>query len=227
MSLKAKWQNLSGLVFVFSIACSSSSSEDLGIQAPIDNPDGGTIDGGGDPEVQVSASKRQRVRFKGAERFRNDLAQALSLEPSMVCLELGQFDCVDRVHTITLGGVEPYILGVTTPAPQSNATTTLAIERVALSACGAAIDRDLRDPPTALLLQSPLQNAGRLNETAIEPYVTELYRRVLLRNPTSSEIGHHRELYATLEADGQERPGRDWAVLSCFMAATSEEGLFY
>lgn len=225
------WMSLAGLVVSLCTSACTSDSEDVVLSTdPSPASDAGGFDAGNPPPAaNVSASKRQRLRFKGAERFRNDIAQALSLSPNEVCTELGQFDCVEFVHTITLGGVEPYVLGVNSPSENTNATTPLAVERVALAACANRVDKDLQAPNEAVLTSGLTFRDGKLDLGTPGPtsFVENLYRRSLLRNPTERELAHHLELYRAVEADGQDRPGRDWAVLSCFAVLTSEEGLFY
>lgn len=199
--------------------------------------DAGTADAAADAGPRPDASgppfapsTKGRVRFKGAERMRNDFAQALDLAPGEVCAELGQYDCVEFVHRVALGGTEPYTLGITRPLDKTTATTPLAVERVALSACGRRVDADLADPARAVLFGELEIEGGavaNLESEAVTRSLTRLYRRALLRNPTESELSHLRELHRALEQDGLPNVARDWAVLTCFSVLTSMEGLFY
>jgi hypothetical protein len=95
------------------------------------------------PAEQVAASRQARVKYKSGARYANDLAAALDLPREAVCRELGRYDCVDEVHRIVLGGVEPYTLGVREPLPSIAVTAPIAQDRVALAACTARIERDL------------------------------------------------------------------------------------
>ncbi len=167
----------------------------------------------GEGPTEGTGLARANLRFKGGERLRNDYAQALGLSPAEVCRELGEFDCVGVVHTVTLGGVEAYRSSLYEPQGKTAVTTPLAVDRLALSACRAAADRhgaayaELEDPVLGL------------TET--------LYHRLLLREPTPAEVGHLRELHAEVVARGGAAPLQDWAVLACFAVATTTEALFY
>ena len=215
------------LLLALAGACTATSVE----PAPSDDaerPDAGEVPDAGEPVFAASA--KGRVRFKGAERLRNDLAQALELDPAEVCQELGQYDCVDFVHTVALGGVEPYELGVVEPLDETTATTPLAVERVALAACVRRVDRDLSGDVDAVLFGGLPLDGDRLrsvDDPAVAEAIARLYRRALLREPTEAEQQHLRRSYTELEGDNEPRPARDWAVLTCFSVLTSLEGLFY
>lgn len=215
-------------------ACSSSDEleparPDAGGGSPMDAgplPDAGP----GDSGTAFAQSAKGRVRFKGAERMRNDIAQTLGLTSAEVCAELGLYDCVDYVHTVALGGVEPYTLGVTRPLENTSATTPLAVERVALAACGRRVDQDLAAPADALIFRDLGITDGRipdLEAPGVEDSLQRLYRRALLRNPTDTELEQLGSLHAQISQDQAPDVGRDWAVLSCFAVVTSMEGLFY
>ena len=57
--------------------------------------------------------------------------------------------------------------------------------------------------------------------------IERLHRRLLGRDPEP----HEREVlvgfYGTVEALNEPRPARAWAIMSCFMVASSAELLFY
>jgi hypothetical protein len=94
-------------------ACPSPtpSGEDAGTP-PVD---AGQPDAGPGPQGDVARSTRNNLRFKGPERLTLDFAVALSLPPEQVCNELGQYPCTTFVHTVALGGVDPYGLASTSP----------------------------------------------------------------------------------------------------------------
>src|SRR5262245_47874324 len=100
---------------------------------------GSSSEGGPDSAL---VSNKANVRFKGAERLRNAVAQALSLDPGEVCNELGKYSCADAVHTVALGGVDPYGAGLYEPFPDTAASTPLVVERLVLSACVLRAKRD-------------------------------------------------------------------------------------
>lgn len=193
------------------------------------NNNTGDRDGGVAPPP-FAKSDRANLRFKRATRLRNDVAQALQLDPTNVCLELGQYHCTDFVHTISLGGVEPYTLGLNVPFDDTTVTTPIATERVALYACEARVGADLGGGSGVIFRDLSVDGEGKLADVAAEAVTQSLdtlYKRTLLRAPTDQELTHHRELYRAIEADGQPNAARDWAILSCFSVLTSMEGLFY
>lgn len=180
------------------------------------------------PVVELAKSAKANVRFKRNLRIRNDFAQAMGLEPGEVCTELGQYSCTDVVHTISLGGVEPYVLGLNEPGDDTTATTPIAAERVALFACSERVRRDLGGD-AQIFRDLPIAD-GRLldpDAEAVATAIDTLYKRALLRAATPAEIAHHRQLYLDISADGEADAARDWAVLSCFSVLTSMESLFY
>ena len=174
---------------------------DQGVTPP--GPDGAT-------PPPPSARARANLRFKGGERLRNDYAQWLGLDPDAVCTELGAFDCVRDVHIVTLGGVEPYVKGIFEPQQHTAVTSPLAVERVALHACGVAIDAadlDFSDPAVR------------------DAQVAALYQRALLLEAAEAEKEHLRTLHVdTLAAGGDDAA---WAKLACFAVLTSMEAVFY
>lgn len=167
------------------------------------------------------------VRRKGPRQLRNDFAGALGLPPDELCTELGGQSCTDEVHTVTLGGVEPDELGIYSPAKTSSATTPIAVDRVALAACGHRVDADLAG--AGVIFDLPLDGAALtdVDDPAVTTAITALYRRALLRSPTATELQHVRDLYGAVEGTGSEQAARDWAVGTCFAVLTTMESIFY
>jgi hypothetical protein len=191
---------------------------------------GGAGGMGGTPDPGPPASPKALVRFKGAERLRNELASALGLEPTAVCRELGKYDCF-AVHAIVLGDPDAFGSGIYEPLATTTATSPLAAERVALSGCVGRVDADLGGPGPALVYQGLPIVGGKLADTnapEIDGAVDRLYRRALGRRAKDHELAQHRALYADVEASGKSAtPARDWAVGSCFATLTSLEFMFY
>ncbi len=189
--------------------------------------DGTDDDGTDDGEPPPPTSPTANVRLKGPIQLRNDFSQALGLAPSELCFELGDLSCTDDVHAVTLGGVEPDELGIYEPAQTSAATTSIAVDRIALAACGRRVDADLQ--AEALIFDLPLSGAELTDadDPAVAASVTTLYRRALLRDPTDAELSHVVGLYAAVAKTSTTAPARDWAVASCFAVLTTMESLFY
>ena len=189
----------------------------------------GSSDGGsdtGDQPPPPPTSPTAHVRFKGPARLANDYAQALALPVEDLCLELGEFDCTAVAHRVTLGGVAPYDLGLYRPLPQSSMTSPIAVDRIALAACGRRIDRDLAGEHvlfTALLQGDALAD---LHDAHVTLFLDALYVGAVQRHATATELDHLRALYSDVAATS-DAPARDWATLSCFAVLTTFEALFY
>lgn len=179
------------------------------------------------PTEQVAASRQARVKYKSGARYASDLAAALDLSRDAVCRELGRYDCVDEVHRIVLGGVEPYTLGVREPLPSIAVTAPIAQDRVALAACTERIERDLAASGpvflTALDVDAPTPEQ-------LEATAGRFYDRILRRAATPDEVSALAQFHSTVtDEPGESRATatRDWAILSCFMVATTLESIFY
>ncbi len=189
-----------------------------------------SLPGDAGPQPSFAKSERANLRFKRDVRLGNDLAQILSLPKNQVCNELGQYSCTDQVHTISLGGVEPYQLGLNVAFDNTTATTPLATERVVLYACEQRATLDLGDSGDKLFFGNLEVDDGKLADVDAENVAAAidlLYKRSILRPPSTREVTHMRQLYRDIEADGSPEPARDWAILSCFSVLTSMEALFY
>jgi hypothetical protein len=179
------------------------------------------------PTERVAASRQARVKYKSGARYATDLAMALSLPRDALCRELGRYDCVDEVHRIVLGGVEPYTLGVREPLPSIAVTAPIAQDRVALAACTERIERDLAASEPVFLTTADVDapTPGQLEATA-----KRFYERILRRDATPHEVSALAQFHSTVtDEPGQSRATatRDWAILSCFMVATTLESIFY
>ena len=179
------------------------------------------------PTEQVATSRQARVKYKSGARYANDLAAALDLPRDAVCRELGRYDCVDEVHRIVLGGVEPYTLGVREPLPSLGVTAPIAQDRVALAACTERIERDLAasEPVFLTAVDVGAPTPGELEATA-----GRFYDRILRRAATPDEVSALAQFHSAVSDEPGERGAtatRDWAILSCFMVATTLESIFY
>jgi hypothetical protein len=179
------------------------------------------------PTEQVAASRQARVKYKSGARYANDLAAALDLPRDAVCRELGRYDCVDEVHRIVLGGVEPYTLGVREPLPSIAVTAPIAQDRVALAACTERIERDLAasEPVFLTTVDVDAPTPGELEATAVR-----FYDRILRREATPDEVSALAQFHSTVTDEPGESGATatyDWAILSCFMVATTLESIFY
>ena len=191
---------------------------------------GGSGAGGGGEDITIAQSAKANVRFKRAVRLTADYAAALSLPASELCKELGQYQCATLVHTIALGGTDPYGVGLYEPLPFTGMSSPIATDRVALSACQARVTADLAAGSSAVIFKGVTPDgAGKLNidSPEVREAISSLYRRATLRNPTEAEVGHVKQLYRDIEATGKPQPGQAWMTLSCFSILTTVEALFY
>jgi hypothetical protein len=184
-------------------------------------------DSGSVPTEPVLASRQARVKYKSGARYANDLAAALDLPRDALCRELGRYDCIDEVHRIVLGGVEPYTLGVREPLPSIAVTAPIAQDRVALAACTERIERDLAAPKPVFLTTVDVDapTPGQLEATS-----KRFYDRILRRDATPDEVSALAQFHSTVTDEPGESPAtatRNWAILSCFMVATTLESIFY
>ena len=178
-------------------------------------------------------SQRNRIRFKGVYRLENDFGQMLDLSPGDICNELERFSCFSFVHAITLGGVEAYEANIYKALGSTAATAPLSIERIALHACTKRYDTDVNDRANAILFGDLQTNADAsqladVNGQDVADTITRIFKRILLRLPTMEELELFRQMYRDITAAADAvKPAREWAILSCFVAMTSIESLFY
>ncbi len=179
----------------------------------------------------VARSTRNNLRFKGPERLTADFAAALDLPPDQLCNELGQYPCATFVHTVTLGGVDPYRSGLYEPLPITGVTTPIAVDRLVLAACAQRVARDVDAPAEAVIFRGVALDAqGRLVGQQGQPVrdaINVLYQRGLQRDAEGSELDAWLRLAAAIESSGRGRPGRDWMTAVCFGVLSSAESVFF
>lgn len=174
--------------------------------------------------LKVVASKNPRVRFKGGERWANQLGRALDLERAELCREFGQYDCASEVHFIALGGVEPYRLRIDEALPNAPITAPIAVERIALSACSERADRDIATPAEAVIFKELSDEPSSEDLTAM---TSRLYQKLMSRDAEPDELAEFETYWAELAAEDGVELQREWATYACFALASSTEMLFY
>jgi hypothetical protein len=182
--------------------------------------------GEGAPEYRVSS--KNDVQWKRHAALEQDLATALALDPENLCSELGRANCIRQVHLVPLGGNDPFDTGILQPTAEPLATTPAVVDRVLLSACGQRVALDRAAPAGQAVVFKALDLNGpapAAEDPATSATITELYRRLLARNPTSEEVAIVAEL--TTQASGERLAAADFATLSCFAVGGSTEFLFY
>lgn len=186
--------------------------------------------GAGGGEETFAQSAKANVRFKRALRMTFDYAAILALPADQLCKELGQYPCTTFVHTVALGGTDPYGIGLYEPLPFTAVATPLATDRVALMGCQQRAAADVAAGSSAVIFKGiALDGSGKLNVDSqpVSDAIDELYKRTMLRHATPAEVGHLKQLYRDIEATGKPQPGQSWMTLSCFSILTTVEALFY
>jgi hypothetical protein len=183
------------------------------------------------PELPaIAEAARGELRFKGGVVLRNELARALDLAPGAVASELGTTDSF-AMHNIALRGAEPYVAGIVDPIENTSVSTPIVLERIALAACRTRVDNDLRTPANAVIFRNlALDAEGRLAEptgTAARDAVVQLYRRLLARDPETYEIDVALGIHGAAIATDEAQIGRAWAIMACFLVASSNEFAFF
>jgi len=171
---------------------------------------------------QPTVSQKARVLPKTGEVWGRDLAQGLALDDWSLCTELGRYDCISDAHLITLGGVEPEELGIDARIDQASVSAPIAVDRVAVAACG---ERVARDESGAAVIFGPLKD-GEATPAERREVANLLVQRLLARHPTETELSGLVDLYDTIEPLSDD-PVREWAIGACVVVATSTEALFY
>lgn len=174
--------------------------------------------------LQVLPSKNPTVKFKGGERWANQLARGLELERGELCNEFGQYDCASEVHFIALGGVEPYRLRIDEPLPSAPITAPIAVERIALSACAERADRDVDNPGEAAIFK---ELSDEPSNEDLDAMSNRLYQRLMSRDAEPDELAELQTYWQELSAETGVDVQREWAMYSCFALASSTEMLFY
>lgn len=193
--------------------------------------DGGT-GGDGGSTGPIFESRKSNLRFKRTDRIQLEFARILELPVDQLCAELGRYDCLDRIHRVTLGGVEPYNANIYDAFESTSISAPLIVERVALAACGRRVDLDganlaeaviWRDVPLTLDLR-----VRDIEDPAVTAALERLFTRAFLRPPSDEDLAELRQLYRDIEASGESAaPARDWGILACMITLTSVESLFY
>lgn len=184
---------------------------------------GGSVSSGA-----LAKSRRPRLQWKRYSAFEADLARAFALPAGELCTELGTESCIHGVHLVPLGGHEPFTTGMLESASDPLATTPTVVERIVLSVCNKRVELDraagMLDAKVfgQLALDAP---APAPDSAAINDLITNLYRRLLARDPQPLELSSVAEL--AVDAAGQPLGGADFAKLACFAVGSSSEFLFF
>lgn len=183
-----------------------------------------------DDLAAMARSTRGALVWKRGPALANGLSAALVVPVEDLCRELGRFDCVGLAHQVPLGGNDAFVKGQYQPLIEPGATTAVAFDRLALSACSVAVELD-RGRPAGFIFRGHALDDVPLNPS--DPAVqegarfvgAELYRRLHGREPRAPEQDALLELLT--DDEGRGTSGLDFAKLACFAVASTTETLFY
>ena len=183
---------------------------------PVDEPPTGPNWDLGEP-VSVKAD----LKMKRWRQIHLDLQGALEINADSVCNETGIYDC-RILHNVPLGGIN-IENGLFRPVEGLAVASGLAVERFVLSACAERLALDLEaEEPLIFTLDADGTSLEREDADAL---VTDLYRRLLARDPLPEELDAHHAMHAGIVADGGLN--LEWAWMACFAIGTSTEALLY
>lgn len=160
--------------------------------------------------------------WKRYRAFEDGLSRGLELPKDKTCSEIGQHSCVDKVHLTSLGGNEPFVLAQWERSQAPSVLTSVAVDRMVLAACNNRLQLDKTAGTAAFVFKhfplaegSPLPNAGQIKAQA-----TELYQRLLARDPEGVEL----ELVTSF---GSKAAGAEQlALILCYAVGSSSENIF-
>ena len=199
----------------------------------------------------LAASTRNRLRWKRVGTLQRDLTRALTGTAGFQCddlaylreafvgglpfaewpsacwlessMEIGIKSAFD-IHQVALGGNDPIDLAQYAAAKTPLATTPIAIDRVVMLACIAAVDTDAlgQIAGSGIAVEDSTET---LDEATLDGTTTLFYRQLLARDPLPEELNAMRTL--AIDDAGTPITVRDFLVLSCFVTGTSSEFIFY
>ena len=182
-----------------------------------------------DDDFALGLSDQSILKLKRHKVLQSDLAEALELNHSELCSELGDLDCIDEVHKLPLGGTSAYVDTIYSPIEDAIAPTVVILERIATSACGKRVEIDFQDPSNAIYfnLNSSQTNLDTALQNKLRASATKLIQNAYLREPTTDELNSFVGLYQKIQLANISDPVTAWSQASCISVFTSLEFLFY
>lgn len=190
--------------------------------------------------IDPPSGARDNLRWRTGWAYQQHLMQALALPENEVCNELGTLPCVTRPaaerpfrgenipvgqavpHLVALGGNDPFDQSHYAPSHTPGATTPVAVDRVALAACDARVEKDRAG--SAVVFKDVDFAAASVSDAAAAATATTLFSRFHLRDATADEIAGIQSL-AKDDAGASVAPA-DFAVAACFAVAGMSESVF-
>lgn len=188
-----------------------------------DDEDGLGSDGGDDEDSAPMPQKKQKpetLMWKRYRPFENALMSGLALPKSDVCTEIGRASCVDEIHLSVLGGNEPYVNGQYERAATPTILTSVAVERIVLSACDKRLTLDKGLGTGAVVFKYWASTDAQLTDDKVKAQTQELYRRLLARDANDNELGAALEVLKIVQTPDKV------ALALCFAVGTQAENVF-
>lgn len=173
---------------------------------------------GGIPTQQELNLVDKNLVWKRYRSLERSLMTALELNKNQLCKESGSLNCVDEVHLFALGGNEPFNKAQYNRLQAPSVTTGVAIDRLVLASCSARLNLDQNGTPK-VFTKMPLTSDSPA-AAAVKAQATELYQRLLLRNPSPEELA----VLGRFAEGGLS--GEKVAKSLCFAIASHAEFLF-
>ena len=174
-----------------------------------------------DPEKAEEMVRASALIWKRYRAFEQGLMAGLELGKDQLCMEAGQYSCVDKVHLTALGGNEPFDNAQHERPERPSVLTPVAVERILLAACSERARLDQQAGPSAARVFKHFDlNGAAATAEQIKPQVTELYQRLLARDPSDAELS-----MAATAAD-KFSSAANLAIGLCFAVGTSAENIF-
>jgi hypothetical protein len=174
-----------------------------------------------------AASQHPNLQWKRSSALEADLVQALELSADELCNEFGIASCVHGVHLASLGGNEPFKSGLLEASAEPLATTPAVVDRLLLSACGRRTELDRAAGRAEAKVFRNLDLTGTApapDAEATKQTITELYHRLLAREPEAHELA---AVASLVNNDAAAVTASEFATLACFTIGTSTEFLFF
>ena len=170
--------------------------------------------------VPAVVSASETLTWKRYRAFEHGLASGLSLSKDELCTELGRSSCINQAHLAVLGGNEPYVQAQYERLQGPSALTPIAVERIVLAACERRriLDRELGEQ--AVVFKDWGVSGSAVSSQKIKALATELYRRLLARDPMEEELTSLENILQVVQAPEKV------ALSICFAIGSQAENVF-
>lgn len=179
----------------------------------------GASDGDGfEPSKNLSDGN---IVWKRYRAFEQGLMAGLELNKTQLCSEMGSFSCIDKVHLTVLGGNEPFDAAQHERLEAPSVLTSVAVSRVLMTACSQRADMDEQAGQSGAAVFNKFALSGaNVDAGSVMAQATELYKRLLARNPTDEElalIGQAKDSFSS---------PKSLAIAMCYAIGSHIENIF-